>query len=156
MKIASLAFVVLIGTLGMAAGASADDAHKLVAPGDVAWKPAPKSLPAGAEAAVLFGDPSKEGLFVLRLHFPSGYVVPPHTHPVYEVVTVLSGAGKLGMGAVADKGATTTLPAGSFFALPPNMAHYAFYDEDTVIQITTNGPWGITYVNPDDDPRKTQ
>ncbi len=42
---------------------------------------------AGAEAAVLFGDPSEEGLFAPQLKVPSGYAVPPHTHPVHEVVS---------------------------------------------------------------------
>jgi hypothetical protein len=32
------------------------------------------------------------------------------------------------------------------------MAHYAFTDEETVVQINSNGPWGINYVNPKDDP----
>jgi hypothetical protein len=36
------------------------------------------------------------------------------------------------------------------------MPHYGFFDEETVIQINTIGPWSVTYVNPDDDPRKTQ
>jgi quercetin dioxygenase-like cupin family protein len=106
---------------------------------------------------VLFGDPSKEGLFALRLKLPKGYRVPPHTHSVPEVVTVLSGTFRLGMGATADQSTAQPLPAGSFFALPPGMAHYVFIDEDTVIQISTNGPWDLTYVNPQDDPRqKTQ
>ena len=82
----------------------------------------------------MFGDPTKEGLFALRLKFPAGYAVPPHTHPVDEVVTVVSG----------------------FFALPPGMAHFAYIDEETVVQITTNGPWGLKYVNPADDPQKSQ
>jgi hypothetical protein len=34
------------------------------------------------------------------------------------------------------------------------MAHYVFADGDTVIQINSTGPWGLTYVNPKDDPRQ--
>ena len=30
----------------------------------------------------------------------------------------------------------------------------SFIDEETVIQISTVGPWGLTYVNPEDDPRQ--
>ena len=153
MKIKSLLAIGLIGLAGMASVASAEDAHKIIAQSDVKWGPAPDILPPGAEAALLFGDPSKEGLFALRLKFPAGYAVAPHTHPVIEVVTVISGTGKLGMGETADPGNTAVLPAGSFFALPPGMAHFTYFDEETVIQITTNGPWGITYVNPKDDPR---
>jgi quercetin dioxygenase-like cupin family protein len=104
------------------------------------------------------GDPSKEGLFVLRLKFPKGYRVAPHTHPVPEVITVLSGSFRLGMGGTADQSKARPLSAGSFFALPPGMVHHVFIDEDnTVIQISTTGPWDLIYVNPKDDPRqKTQ
>jgi quercetin dioxygenase-like cupin family protein len=111
-------------------------------------------LPSGAEAPVLFGDPSKEGPFALRLKLPAGYRVPPHMHPVDEVVTVISGTFSLGMGETADQSSAQHLPAGSFFALPPGMAHYVFIDEGAVIQINTVGPWGLTYVNPADDPRQ--
>jgi quercetin dioxygenase-like cupin family protein len=156
MRIASIFAVGWIGLCGMAPFALAGDAHTMVGPNDVKWGPAPKVLPAGAEAAVLFGDPTKEGLFALRLKMPSGYAIPPHTHPVHEVVTVIYGATNLGMGATADRSAAKKLSAGSFFALPPGMAHFVYVDEETVVQVTTNGPWGIKYVNPADDPQKSQ
>lgn len=156
MRTASTFVVGWIGFCAIASFASAEGSHTMVSPNDVKWAPAPKVLPAGAQAAVLFGDPTKKGLFALRLKVPSGYAVPPHTHPVEEVVTVISGTTHLGMGKTADRSATTALPAGSFFALPPGMAHFAYFDEETVVQITTNGPWGITYVNPADDPQKSQ
>ena len=106
---------------------------------------------------MLFGDPSKEGPFALRVKLPEGYSIPPHTHPADEVVTVLSGTFRLGMGETADQSKAQPLPAGSFFALSPGTAHYVFTDEETVIQINTVGPWGLTYINPKDDPRqKTQ
>ncbi|SJM31507.1 cupin domain-containing protein [Mesorhizobium delmotii] len=156
MKIASIFAIGLIGFCGIASFASAEDAHTMVAPNDIKWGPAPKVLPAGAEAAVLFGDPTKEGLFALRLKVPSGYAIAPHTHPADEVVTVISGTTNLGMGKTADRSAAKALPAGSFFALPPSTAHFVYFDEETVVQITTNGPWGLKYVNPADDPQKTQ
>lgn len=152
MRTASIFAAGWIGFCAIASFALAEGAHTMVAPNDIKWAPAPKMLPAGAEAAVLFGDPTKEGLFALRLKVPAGYAIPPHTHPAYEVVTVISGATNLGMGKTADPGATKALPAGSFFALPPGMAHYVYFDEETVVQVTTNGPWGIKYVNPADDP----
>lgn len=157
MKIASafaIGWIALCGTTVPVL--AAEDMHKLVTPGDVKWGPGPKVLPPGAQAAVLFGDPAKEGLFALRLKLPPGYAVPPHTHPVDEVVTVVSGTFNLGMGETADDGSLTALPAGSFFALAPGTPHYAHVDDEAVIQITTMGPWGIKYVNPADDPRKTQ
>jgi len=61
------------------------------------------------------------------------------------------------MGESADQGQAEALPAGSFFALSPGMAHYAYAEEDTVIQLNSTWPWSLTYVNPQDDPRqKTQ
>ena len=91
---------------------------------------------------------------MLRLKFPAGYRVAPHTHPVDEIVTVISGTFHKGMGETADPSKAQPLPAGSFFALPPGTAHYVFTKEETVIQISTNGPWGLTYINPKDDPRQ--
>jgi quercetin dioxygenase-like cupin family protein len=156
MKIVPLVALGLIGICGFSAVAFGQETHTMVAPGDVKWGPAPKVLPKGAEAAVLFGDPTKEGLFALRIKVPAGYAIAPHTHPADEVVTVISGTTLLGMGETADRGATKALPAGSFFALPPGMAHFVFFDEATELQITTNGPWGLKYINPADDPQKTQ
>jgi quercetin dioxygenase-like cupin family protein len=131
--------------------------HKIVQSQDIQWKPASAALPAGAQTAVLLGDPSKEGLFVTRLKAPKGYRIPPHTHPNQEVVTVISGTIKLGMGETADPTKAKALPAGTFYATPPGMAHFAQFEEETVIQVSTIGPWGINYVNPKDDPRlKTQ
>jgi quercetin dioxygenase-like cupin family protein len=149
----------VIGALALAGTAStapaqAAEEHKIVSPQEIQWGPAPAVLPYGAEAAVLYGDPTKEGLFALRLKLPAGYSVPPHTHPVQEVVTVISGTFRLGTGETANKSAARALPAGSFFALPPGTAHYASTDEETIVQISTVGPWGLTYVNPADDPRQ--
>jgi quercetin dioxygenase-like cupin family protein len=147
---------IVLGSVGSAAAQTMDE-HKVISPQDIAWAPGPGSIPAGAEAAVLYGNPAEEGLFALRLKLPSGYHIPPHMHPKPEVVTVISGTFRLGMGETADHGAATALPEGSFFALSPGMAHYAYADEATVIQLNSTGPWSLTYVNPQDDPRqKTQ
>jgi hypothetical protein len=35
----------------------------------------------GASTAILFGDPSKPGVYVTRTKFPAGLKVLPHTHP---------------------------------------------------------------------------
>jgi quercetin dioxygenase-like cupin family protein len=156
MKIGLPTLIAVIGLAGVASTASADtmEGHTIVSPQEIKWGPAPPVLPPGAKAAVLFGDPSKEGLFVLQLNLPEGYRVPPHTHPVHEIVTVISGTFSLGMGEIADQSKAQLLPAGTFFALPPGTAHYAFTDQETVIQISTIGPWKLTYINPKDDPRQ--
>src|SRR5215468_104878 len=98
MKIALPTLIAAVAVAGVAFTTPADtmEGHTSVSPQDIEWGPAPAILPPGAEAAVLFGDPSKAGLFVLRLKFPMGYRVPSHTHPVDEVVTVISGTFSLG------------------------------------------------------------
>jgi quercetin dioxygenase-like cupin family protein len=144
--------VIILGVIGLASAQT--DEHKLTTPQDLKWGPAPPSVPQGAQATVLYGDPSKDGLFAFRLKVPKDYHIPPHTHPKPEIVTVLSGAMRLGMGTTADRAKAQALPAGSFFALAPGSAHYVFADEETVIQVNSMGPWGINYVNPKDDPRQ--
>jgi quercetin dioxygenase-like cupin family protein len=156
MKIAlpRLIAAVAVASVAFTAPANTMEGHKIVPPQEIKWGPAPAVLPPGAEAAVLFGDPSKEGLFVLRLKFPKGYRVPPHTHPVDEVLTVISGTFSMGMGETADQSKAQPFPAGSFFALPPGTAHYVFINQEAIVQISTNGPWGLTYINPEDDPQQ--
>lgn len=159
MKIGLTAFAVLTaGALtALAMPPVQTGEQKLLAPADIKWGPGPASLPPGAEAAVLYGDPTKEGLFAMRLKFPKGYRIAPHTHPKPEIVTVITGTFRLGTGDTADLSKAKALTAGSFIALPPGHAHFAGADEDTVVQLNSTGPWSVAYVNPKDDPRtKTQ
>lgn len=57
------------------------------------------------------------------------------------------------MGSKVDRASTQPLSAGGFMAMPPQVAHYVYVDEETVLQITSVGPWASDYVNPKDDPR---
>src|SRR5829696_6604450 len=108
-------------------------AHHTVVHGDeVKWGPAPPSLPPGAQAAVLLGRPAKEGPFVLRLKFPSGFTVPPHRHSKDEYVTVISGKFGIGASEKLDRAAAQQLSPGSFVHLPAGMTHYAIADAETV------------------------
>jgi quercetin dioxygenase-like cupin family protein len=128
--------------------------HQQYTPQDIKWTPAPASFPRGAEAALLYGDPAREGPFVLRLRFPAGYRIAPHRHTGAEILTVISGTFVYGAGEVADASKAQPLPAGSFTAMPAGMPHFAHADGVTVVQLNSMGPWSITYVNPNDDPRR--
>jgi len=121
-------------------------------PEQLSWGPAPAILPAGARLAVLDGDPSKAGPYTMRLEMPAGYRIPPHFHPADEHVTVISGAFQVGMGDTFDQGKLTTLSPGTFGVIPTGMRHFARADKATVIQLHGMGPWGLTYVNPADQP----
>lgn len=146
--IAALAF-------GSAAPAGAADPHHTIVMADaIQWGPAPPSLPSGAKAAVLAGNPGKAEPFVLRLKMPAGYTIPPHRHSVDELVTVISGAVNVGAGEKLNRAAGKELSVASFVNLPAGMAHYAWVKGETVLQISGNGPFDVIYVNPNDDPRE--
>lgn len=134
--------------------AGAPTAHVAVAPSEVKWGPAPPSLPAGAQTAVLSGDPMKPGPFVITAKFPDGYRVPPHSHPSTENVTVVSGMLMVGMGDTANDAGMKALGAGGFSLMPARMNHYVRAKGDTTVIIHGTGPFEVTYVNPQDDPRK--
>jgi hypothetical protein len=131
-----------------------DKDHVAVRPDDIKWGPAPPGLPASAKVAVLTGDPSKAGPYVIRAKLPDGYKVPPHWHPTDENVTVLKGTLMVGKGEKFSTDASEALPAGSFARMPKEMRHFAWAKGETIIQVHGIGPFDITYVNAADDPRK--
>ncbi|TXK65705.1 cupin domain-containing protein [Alkalisalibacterium limincola] len=119
----------------------------------IEWADGPGSLDEGARFAVLEGDPARDGIFTLQLKLPDGFLINPHWHPNVERVTVLRGTFRLGSGDTVDKDATIALPAGSYTAMPPEMVHFAIAEGETVVQLTSVGPWVINYVDPEHDPR---
>jgi quercetin dioxygenase-like cupin family protein len=133
---------------------ASDDHHATVRPDALKWT-APAAYAKGAQFAVLRGDPTKEGVYVVRLKVPAGFRIAPHTHPNDENVTVLSGTFGIGTGPTFDDKKGETIKAGGYSFVAKGMQHYAWFPEETVIQLHGIGPQGITYVNPADDPRKT-
>lgn len=127
--------------------------HKVSSAKNLQWGPGPAALPPGAQAAILEGDPRQPGEFTLRLKFPAGYKIPPHSHPAVEHVTVLSGEANFGMGDKWDESKGTKLSAGDFIYMQPGQKHFAWTKVETVIQLHGQGPWQVNYVNPSDDPR---
>ena len=146
---ASITTLVTLAMLGVPASRSAAQAPALK------WGPAPAVFPAGARMAVLQGDPSKAGeIFTIRLRFPNGYVLPPHTHPTPEYVTVIRGNFLAGMGEDFSQAALTRFDAGDFTTMSATMAHFAMARGITEVQVHAIGPFALTYVHPADDPTK--
>ena len=113
----------------------------------VNWKDAPPSMPKGTRIAVLEGDPKQAGMFTIRLSVPKGSEIAPHWHPRAERVTVLSGKVTVAFGQVFDKAkGGKTFTAGGFYVNEPEAAHYLWFDEDTVLQLTCEGPWELHYL----------
>jgi len=119
---------------------------------DLQWGPAPPVFPAGAQMALLQGDPSKAELFTVRLRFPNGYKIAPHTHPTAENVTVLSGTFLAGMGTEFKVADLKTFGKDAFASIPANHPHYAMARGLTIVQVHAIGPFQLTYVNPADNP----
>ena len=72
-KLALALLVALPLTAALADDAAMDHMDHVAVQADaVKWGPAPPVLPAGAQAAVLLGDPSKDGPFTIRLSAPDG------------------------------------------------------------------------------------
>jgi len=140
--------LVLAGTAALVA-----QSHNLQSVAAATWGPAPPMLPAGAQIAVLAGDPGKPAPFTVRLKFPAGYAIPAHSHPTDENIVVVSGAFFLGMGTKLDKTAGSALAPGGFTSLPAGMNHFAYTKADTTIVLFGIGPVDLKYVNPQDDPR---
>lgn len=132
---------------------AADDHHAAVQPDALKWS-APAAYANGAQLAVVKGDPTKEGMYVVRLKVPAGFKIAAHTHPNDENVTVLSGSFNIGTGDKLDEKKGQHVKAAGYSHVPKGMSHYAWFTEDTVLQLHGMGPQGITYVNPADDPRK--
>jgi len=135
------------------AGSGPDLHWDLFKPDQIQWRDGPPSLLPGAKMAILEGDPAKEGFFTMRLKLPDGYRVLPHWHPRTERLTIIQGIVNLGTGERFDTAATQTLPAGAYSSMPPKMPHFAWMRGETILQLSSIGPWEVVYVNPTDDPR---
>jgi quercetin dioxygenase-like cupin family protein len=152
----SSSFLFSIAIVAITAQDKTAPEHKVVSPNDLQWGDAPASLPPGAKMAVLDGDPTRPGSFTIRMKAPAGYKVPPHTHPTDERLTVISGSFKIGMGDKFDEASMQEMGPGGFVAMPTGMKHFAMSNAESIIQINSDGPFQINYVNPNDDPRNAK
>ena len=136
----------------LAAQTSVPDVMALT-PSEMKWMPQGGLVLPGMEQTNLVGDPAKPGPYTIRLKFPAGYKVAPHTHPDSREVTILSGTWYTGYGEKFDPAALKELPAGSFYTEPANVAHFVEVREPVLIQVSGTGPSGRKFVNPADNPK---
>jgi len=144
-------------TASAAENLSTGSSHDMGRDKEIQWGPAPPIFPAGAQFAVVQGDPSVAGqIFTVRLRFPNGYVLPPHRHPTDEHITVLRGTFLLGFGEDFSQDGLVPHPADGFVTAGANMAHFASARGVTEVQVHAIGPFQLTYVHPEDDPTQTK
>jgi quercetin dioxygenase-like cupin family protein len=96
------------------------------------------------QTIVIYGDPTKPGLFVTRIRFSPGWKDPPHWHPdAARTVVVLSGTFYFGSGEVWDESKFKAYPPGTFYSEPPKSPHFTWAkDGEVIIQLTGIGPTG--------------
>ena len=147
--------ITAVSMIALSIPAMAQDTETRLMPESLTWKNNP-AFPKGVEIATLVGDPTKTGdVVVLRIKFPPNFQMPPHTHPYSEVVTVISGAIGSSHGEKFEKNGELLTP-GALWVYPAKHAHYAWTgSEGGILQVQFIGPGGIDYINPADDPRKT-
>lgn len=150
-----LAYVAMFAALcGVVSAQQGKSTHVMFNPAEAKWGDPPPVFEKGATFTVVSGNPGEPGTFVVRLKMPAGYKINPHWHPTDEHVTVLSGSFALGMGDKFDQAGMKALPAGGYALLPAEMRHYAMAKTAAVVQVSGQGPFALTYVNPADDPSK--
>ena len=128
-------------------------AFRSILPEDIDWKPFP-AFPPGARLAVLVGEPTQAGPYLIRVKVPSGVKLMPHKHPEDRIYTVISGVFYVGLGDRFDEEDLKAYPPGSVVVLPGNTWHFhSAKSGEYVTQVTAIGPLGLEYKEADDDPR---
>ena len=146
--VVSLAF----STIAAAAG-NPSAGQVLINAKSIKWSPAPPALPKGAQIAVLHGDPTGNGEFVMRMMMPPRYRIPFHWHSKTEHVTVISGALYVANMETYDRKIAHQVKQGGFLYLPARGQQFVFTKGRTVIEIHGEAPFDVAYTNPGDDPQ---
>jgi quercetin dioxygenase-like cupin family protein len=110
------------------------------------WTPA-TLFPPGALLAVASGDPASPGQTIAQLFLPDGYIMPPHLHPMDVRLKVRQGMLLVGMGDRLDVHNATVLRTGDSAQAPAGTHHSWIARGATIVSLTFDGPYTITYVN---------
>ena len=97
--------------------------------------------PSGSSQAILVGDPSKPGLYVVLTKWRPHHMSRPQSHPNDRYITVISGTWWVGWGPKYDPDSTYPIPAGRSVTHFGDQLHYdGAKDEEAVLQIVGMGP----------------
>ena len=130
-----------------------ESAFKAILPEEIEWQAFP-AFPPSARLAVLVGDPTRPGPYVVRVKVPDGVRLMPHRHPEYRIYTVMSGVFYIGLGETFDGDKVRAFPPGCVVILPGDTPHFHWAKSgEYVTQVTAIGPLGLDYVRREDDPR---
>ena len=120
---------------------------------EVVWKPF-AAFPTLARLAILVGDPTKPGPYVIRVRLPANVRMMPHRHLEDRIYTVISGVFYVGVGDVFDETKLTAHAPGTVVVLPAGTPHFHWARSgEYITQISAIGPLGLEYLDPENDPR---
>ena len=115
------------------------------APDQLKWRD--PSGAAGINNAILHGDPTKPGLYIVLNRFKPGNFSRPHFHPNDRFITVVKGTWWVATGNKFDTNNTVPMPTGSFVTHYGKQVHWdGAKDEEAVLLITGEGPATTTRV----------
>jgi hypothetical protein len=145
MRVNSLAIVISTVLAATSAYAQSTDTGILKLPQEITFK---GPLSGAPQTAILYGDPTKAGIYVTRVKFSAGWKDPPHWHPdELRAVSVVSGTLYFANGDTWDESKFKAYPAGTFYSEPARSHHYSWAkDGEVILQITGVGPSGKTFI----------
>jgi hypothetical protein len=139
-------------TTGLAQGHAGTDGKEFLrlTPETVTWVDYPgDGAQFGIKEAFIYGDPTKPGLYVIRIKFPPGVMSSPHSHPETRIGTVIKGTWWTGTGEKYDPKSMTAVPVGGLMVHPAGKFHYdGARNEETIVQMMGVGPTGKTTAVP--------
>lgn len=130
------AFAVCVSAAFAQAG-KLDPSHIVFTPPqDIQWKSGD-----GADQAVIFGDPSKPGIYGLLIRWKPGHFSRPHFHNTDRYAYVVSGTWWVSSSDTYDLANTHPMPAGSVVTDLANTVHYdGAKDTEAVLELVGMGP----------------
>ena len=144
----SIVFVALaLAGLMIALGQRGIPDLRPITPEQVQWVEEPNAL--GFARAVIEGDPSKPGIYVVRVKFPPWVMSSNHFHQEDRYAVVLKGTWYTGSGDEFAPGKTVPLKPGTFLKHPAGMHHFdGAKEEEVIVQIVGYGPTSTTRLRP--------
>lgn len=115
------------------------------------------AYPPQVRLAVVVGNPTVAGPYVVRVRLPGGTKFMPHMHKEDRVYTIISGVFYIGRGEKFNPDVLQAYAPGSVIVLPRNTHHFHWARSgEYVAQVSGYGPLSIDYLDHQDDPRHPQ
>jgi quercetin dioxygenase-like cupin family protein len=129
------------------------DLFRVIRSEDVEWRQF-AAFPPQARLAILVGDPTRAGPYLIRVRLPGGTRMMPHEHPEDRIYTVISGTFYIGLGSEFDESKLTAHAPGTVVVLPGGQPHFHWAKSgEYITQVSAIGPLDLSYVDPAHDPR---